>query len=163
MKSKYKELYGIDINLKGYMQRYESIRQIHVKEDRMKSSEARVNTDYEQALDWWIELYNDHEHLLKEQKAIKGSKADMEKLEAIQAREDMISRFAKKQNQQFEDKESGIDVGDIGNVDTPIMLSDTEVNLPKPFASRQQITNQILNHIKESDQDTLHSLQKMQD
>jgi hypothetical protein len=60
---------------------------------------------------------------LKEQKAIKGSKADEAKAEALQARKDMIYGFAKKQKHQFEDKETSIELGDQGNIDTPTALS----------------------------------------
>jgi uncharacterized protein YceH (UPF0502 family) len=49
------------------------------------------------------------------------------------------------------------------NISNNIKNIDTEVSLPKPFASKRQITNQILNRMKEADQDTLHSLQKMQE
>jgi len=105
MRAKYQEMYGIDINVKGFIQHRESARRIQLREDKGKSGVPRANSDYDQALDRWIELSDDHERLLKEEKAAKGSKAEAEKIEAIQTREDMIHGFANKRKQREDENQ----------------------------------------------------------
>lgn len=136
-----------DVNVKGYLDRWEKSRRDQVRIDQMKSGVARTAGEWELAMDRWIAVIDDYEEEKKTVKQEKDTAAVEIKSKIARARSNMMHSLASKRP---------IDV-----------LSDDEDSKEKPIdrtlpgSSKRAVTEQLKSIMRDGDKHMLSTLKEM--
>ncbi|KAI5843025.1 hypothetical protein DFP73DRAFT_527697 [Morchella snyderi] len=129
----------LDVNVKGYMERWEDKRRQEIAEDIVKSGVARVYGEWEVAIDMWIAAVDDLKTargLQRDNRSSEAAAAEEEKNKLEEVREDMAKTLTGKKRER---EESGEGNGGI---------------------LKKHLTEKILDEFKRSDTEMMEYLAK---
>ncbi|KAH8153709.1 uncharacterized protein LAJ45_02522 [Morchella importuna] len=98
----------LDVNVKGYMERWEDKRRQEIAEDMVKSGVARVYGEWEVAIDMWIAAVDDLKTargLQRDNRSSEAAAAEEEKSKLEEVREDMAKTLAGEKREREESSE----------------------------------------------------------
>lgn len=146
----------LDVNVKGYMERWEKKRRGEIEADKVKSGVARTYGEWEIALDLWIAAIDD----LEKEKGAEKEVRDQEALAAMQeksrleiARENMMKTLVEKKKKRAGSNQDGMQERNGSDYDEEIEERTV------PNSSKRALTEKLM-EMREGDADIIEFLRE---